>query len=136
MTTLSRILLAGLLFAATQPARAADECDAKTSQADMTDCYGAAYKKSDATLNALYRQIAGRLKDDAATAKLLVGTQRAWVRFRDAECDFASAGAAGGTARPMIAAICLDRLTEARIKDFQDYLKCQEGDMSCPVPAN
>ena len=56
------------------------------------ECYGNAYKRADAELNILYRQITARLKDDKATAKLLVAAQRAWVAFRDAECNFSAYG--------------------------------------------
>jgi hypothetical protein len=35
----------------------------------------------------------------------------------------------------MIELLCRDGLTQNRIKDFQGYLNCEEGDMSCPVPA-
>ena len=54
--------------------------------------YGNAYKKADAELNVLYRQITARLKDDKATTELLVAAQRAWVAFRDAECAFSASG--------------------------------------------
>jgi hypothetical protein len=35
----------------------------------------------------------------------------------------------------MIFSLCRDSLTQARSKDFESYLHCQEGDLSCPVPA-
>jgi hypothetical protein len=35
----------------------------------------------------------------------------------------------------MIHAICLDKLTSKRIDDFKTYLRCQEGALDCPVPA-
>ena len=113
--------------------RAAEACDPNGSQADLTECYGNAYKASDAELNALYKQIEGRLKDDEATTKLLVTAQRAWLAFRDAECDFSTSAASGGTIRAMLDAICLDRLTSKRIDDFKTYLNCQEGALDCPV---
>ncbi len=37
---------------------------------------------------------------------------------------------------PMLVAQCMDDLTQLRVKNFEGYLKCQEGDMSCPVPAS
>ncbi len=64
-----------------------------------------------------------------------MATQRAWVAFRDAECDFQTSAVAGGSAAPMIHAMCLDSQTKRRIEDFKTYLNCEEGDMSCPVPA-
>ena len=93
------------------------------------------YKKADAELNVLYRQIIARLKDDKATAKLLVAAQRTWVTFRDAECDFSASGVSGGSAHGMVLAICPARLTGKRIDDFKNFLKCQEGALDCPVPA-
>jgi uncharacterized protein YecT (DUF1311 family) len=117
-------------------ARAAAGCNTPgLSQADLNECYGNAYKKADAELNALYRQITGRLKNDQATTKLLVAAQRAWVVFRDAECGFSASGVAGGSAYGMILAICLAKLTDKRIDDFKNYLNCAEGALDCPVPA-
>ncbi|MFZ5671918.1 MAG: lysozyme inhibitor LprI family protein [Pseudomonadota bacterium] len=129
-------LAAALTVSASAPAAQADACDNATGgQAGLDQCYDQLFKKSDAELNKLYKQIEVRLKGDAATTKLLVTAQRAWVAFRDAECNFQSAGAQGGSVGPMIYSICLDGLTQSRIKDFQGYLKCEEGDTSCPVPA-
>ena len=86
-----RLLVALSVFAGAtaSTAQAADGCDAPgLSQAELNECYGNAYKKADAELNVLCRQITARLKDDKATTKLLVAAQRAWVAFRDAECAF------------------------------------------------
>jgi uncharacterized protein YecT (DUF1311 family) len=136
-----RASLAGLVAllavaAVAGPARAqADDCDSAQGQADLNECYGKAFKASDAELNKLYKEIQGRLKDDQDTSRLLVATQRAWVAFRDAECDFQASAVAGGSAAPMIHAMCLDNQTKHRIEDFKTYLNCEEGDMSCPVPA-
>jgi len=126
-----------IVGATASTAQAADGCDAPgLSQAELNECYGNAYKKADAELNVLYRQITARLKDDQATSKLLVATQREWVAFRrDAECDFSASGVDGGTALGMILAICLDKLTLKRIDDFKNYLNCQEGRLDCPVLA-
>jgi hypothetical protein len=34
----------------------------------------------------------------------------------------------------MLITTCRNELTQARIKNFNTYLSCEEGDMSCPVP--
>lgn len=115
---------------------AQDKCyDAAKDQAAPNECADAASKKSDNKLNELYKQIETRLKDDADTKTLFVQAQRDWVKFRDAECSFQTVGAAGGSVMPMLVAQCMDSLTQSRVKDFEGYLKCQEGDPSCPVPA-
>lgn len=129
------ILAAALILGAPSYASAQDKCADATDQSTMTECAGDAFGKSDKQLNDLYRQVEKRLSDDADTRKLLGQAQRAWIKFRDAECDFQSSATAGGSARPMVIAMCMDSLTQARVKDLQGYLKCEQGDMSCPVPA-
>lgn len=125
-------VLAALVMA--EPAQAAD-CANASDQATMTECANTAFKKSDAELNTLYKEIEQRLKDNADARKLLITAQRNWVSFRDAECGFATSNVAGGTLYPMVHALCADGLTQARIKGFKGYLSCQEGDTTCPVPA-
>ncbi|MCV9961227.1 lysozyme inhibitor LprI family protein [Pararhizobium sp. BT-229] len=128
------ILCAVLALLATGTTQAADDCANASDQATMNICAGDSFKKSDKQLNELYKQIEARLKDDADTTKLLVSAQKAWISFRDAECTFSASGVAQGTAYPMIYAMCLDGLTQSRVKDLQTYLSCEEGDLSCPVP--
>lgn len=114
----------------------ADECDnAQGGQAGLNECYDKLFKKSDVELNKLYKEIEARLKDDPDTKKLLVTAQRSWVAFRDAECNFQASGSSGGSVAPMIYSMCLDGLTKSRIDDLKGYLQCEEGDLSCPVPA-
>ena len=127
------ILAIAILSLATATARAED-CGNATTQAAMDDCAAASFQKSDTALNTAYKQIMARLKDDEAARKLLTTAQRDWLAYRDAECAFASSKVAGGSAYGMIATFCRDDLTTQRLKQLQTYLKCQEGDMSCPVP--
>ncbi|GLS40413.1 hypothetical protein GCM10010869_60100 [Mesorhizobium tianshanense] len=130
------ILTAAMVLAMPAFAFAQDKCyDAAKDQPALNACADAAFKKSDKKLNELYKQIEVRLKDDADSKKLLVQAQRDWVKFRDAECSFQTTGAAGGSMMPMLVAQCMDSLAQSRVKDFEGYLKCEEGDMSCPVPA-
>lgn len=130
------LLTAAVVLAMPTLAFAQDKCyDDAQDQAALNACADAALKKSDKKLNELYKQIEARLKDDADTKKLLVQAQRDWVKFRDAECSFQTAQAAGGSVMPMLVAQCMDGLTQSRIKDFEGYLNCEEGDMGCPVPA-
>jgi uncharacterized protein YecT (DUF1311 family) len=130
------LLVAFSLIAGASIAQADEDCEAPgLSQAALNNCYGDAYKKADVELNVLYRQITERLKDDKETTRLLVAAERAWVAFRDAECDFSVSEVGGGAAYGMIHAICLRRLTAKRIDDLKRYLNCQPGELDCPVPA-
>lgn len=115
---------AALVLAMPALACAKDKCADAQDQATLNQCADASFKKSDEKLNELYKKIETRLKDDADTNKLLVQAQRDWGKFRDAECDFQTAGAAGGSALPMLVLMCRDGLTQSRVKDFEGYLKC------------
>lgn len=133
-TGLATLILAVPLF--TNAARAADDCANAMDQATMDECAGKDFDAADKKLNDAYKQIEGRLKDDAASKKLLVDAQRAWIAFRDAECKFQGGPPANaGSVYPMVVANCLAGLTNLRLKDLQDYLHCEEGVLDCPVPA-
>ncbi|KQZ13404.1 MULTISPECIES: lysozyme inhibitor LprI family protein [unclassified Mesorhizobium] len=135
MRTLLFALPALALMALSSTAARAEDCTEAPDQMSANECADKAYQASDAELNKLYKQIEGRLKDDADTRKLLVTAQKAWIGFRDAECDFSSSGVAEGSAYPATVSMCLDGITQGRIDTFRGYLDCEEGDMSCPVPA-
>lgn len=128
------ILIASMTIAGVSAATAMD-CDNAPDQATMNVCADKALKATDARLNSVYRAITRRLADDPDTLKQLVTAQRAWIAFRDAECTFRSSGTSGGSAYPMVYATCLDGLTRSRLDALKELISCQEGDMSCPVPA-
>jgi uncharacterized protein YecT (DUF1311 family) len=114
----------------------ADDCANAQDQSTMNACAGKAFDEADKRLNDAYKQIEGRLKDDAAAKKLSVEAQRAWVAFRDAECAFQGGPpATAGSVYPMVVAACQAALTNDRLKDFETYLNCPEGELNCPVPA-
>lgn len=125
------LALTPLLFAT---AAHAIDCDNAADQATMNQCAAQQNKAADQELNTLYQQINARLKGNPDSKKLWVGAQRAWVGFRDAECRFSASGVEGGSVYPLIYSNCITDLTKARVEAFKNYLKCQEGDMSCPVP--
>ena len=117
-----------------QPKARPIDCAKAATQTDMSMCADQAYRKSDADLNAAYKEVNARLKDDKTAQTQFHAAQRAWLFFRDAECAFASGGTSGGSAYPMALSSCLDTLTQARTKELRAYLKCEEGDLTCPVP--
>ncbi|MBW4789527.1 lysozyme inhibitor LprI family protein [Alcaligenes faecalis subsp. faecalis] len=128
------LIALGLSLMASASSVQAADCGSMTNQNAMNQCFSNEYKNSDAELNKLYKEIGNRLKDDADTLKALRNAQRAWISFRDAECDFAAINTQGGSIHSMLITTCRNELTQARIKNFNTYLSCEEGDMSCPVP--
>ncbi|MFZ0872032.1 MAG: lysozyme inhibitor LprI family protein [Rhodanobacter sp.] len=133
-----RIFLATSVLMAIAPLAVAlaQDCSNATSQMAMNVCADQAYRKTDAELNAVYSQINVRLKQDKEATKLLVNAQKAWLAFRDAECTFSTSASAQGSVYPMLVAQCRDGLTSTRIDELKAYLRCEEGDLSCPVPSS
>lgn len=129
-----RLLLTLMPFLFTPLADAAIDCANASDQATMNQCAGQDFKAADKELNTVYQQISGRLKDNPDGKKLLVSAQRAWLGFRDAECKFSSSGVTGGSVYPWVYSSCLTGVTKLRVESLKQYLKCEEGDMSCPVP--
>lgn len=113
----------------------ADICESADDQATLNRCAQNAYQAADGDLNALYHQIRQRLSDDPDTYRQLRDAQRHWIAFRDAECAFSASLVEGGSIYPMVLDGCLEGLTLQRVDQFRQYLACEEGDMSCPVPA-
>ena len=136
ITILKRRFISIAFLALSLSTAQADQCiDKAEDQASMTGCAARAYQKSDAELNKLFHEIRQRLADNVDAQHLLRGSERAWIAFRDSECSFAASEADGSSAYPMIYDMCLVDLTQKRIHEFRQYLNCEDGDMSCPVPS-
>ncbi len=129
-----RSFLVLILIAAFASAARADECDNAVDQGTMNRCAEDAWKKADAELNAVYRKLQSRNKDDERASKHLTTAERAWVAFRDAECEYGAADNQGGSIFPLVYFGCLDKLTKARTNQLKRYLECEEGDMACSLP--
>ena len=101
----------------------------------MNACAVKAYETADAALTKEVATIVERLKDNPDAAKLFFDSETAWARYRDGHCTFASSGVAGGSIQPFVDATCREALTLERSKTIAPFLNCEEGDLSCPVPA-
>ena len=95
------------------------------SQQEMNETADKAFKKADATLNTVYKQLQAKL--DEVGKKKLQEAQRAWIKFRDAECESRADEFRGGSIMPMIYAGCAERLTKARTAELKERLKGEEG---------
>lgn len=96
-------------------------CADAQSQAAMNICWGKEYKAADARLNEAYKQLAAKLNDEEKAE--LKNAQLAWLKYRDANCDFVADQYKGGSMRPMIAAICLADVTNNRATELKAQLK-------------
>jgi len=101
-----------------------DPCADSQSQAEMNICWGKEYKAADAQLNKTYQDFMSKL--DESEKIQLKSAQFAWLKYRDANCDFVADQYKGGTMRPMIAAICLADVTNARVNELKSQIKNRE----------
>lgn len=102
---------------------------ATDKQQDLNECAATTLAEADGALNALYRRLMEQLSPKAKASLRL--TQRAWLAYREAECEFESIAVEGGSMRPMVRGACLSTLTQSRIKDFRFQLTCTSGDAAC-----
>lgn len=123
-------LVFAALFLAT-PVAAEDkiDCENASSTVEMNFCAGEEFAKADASLNAAYKAALAAIPEMATEhpfdakswESALRASQRAWVAYRDAECDghvpmFWSGGT--GTTAEVIG--CKTDLTKARTKELKD----------------
>ena len=98
-----------------------DPCPGARTQQDLNQCASQAFQKADAELNKLYQQL---IKDAGAGEKAkLRAAQVAWLKFRDAHCEYEAFGNQGGSIYPMVYGFCLAEVTGERVKQFRDTLK-------------
>ena len=122
-----------LLLIAPQAGAAMDCAD--EAQLGLHKCAAADFQRADKALNDAYREVLRRLAGDERKKLLLRSEEQAWVPFRDAECKCAVSSTENGSIYPMESLICLADETRKRTKAIDAYLHCEEGDLSCPVPA-
>lgn len=103
------IIIAALLLAA------GNACDGSTTQ-DVEQCLAAELSRADAELNRYYAAATKRLteqQDTTALAKLRAA-ERAWIAYRDAECDAVYESWGQGTIRGSMNLGCQIDVTKAR----------------------
>ncbi len=118
-------LLAPLLLSAasakTQKQRQAQPCGEFSTQAEASACAHREYQAADAELNQVYRRLSAKL--DAEALEHLKKAETAWIKYRDADCEYEDSFYAGGTMRPMITYFCMARVTKARTAELRLQIK-------------
>lgn len=85
---------------------------------DMIDCIVAETSRQDARLNRVYKAAMGSLS--AERKKQLQTAQRAWIKFRDANCDFYYDPDGGSMAR-VSANACVLTSTANRAQEIERF---------------
>jgi uncharacterized protein YecT (DUF1311 family) len=84
----------------------------------MNRCAREELRRADARLNVAYGRLLARL--DANRRTKLQKAERAWVAFRDAQCDYEGSESEGGSIQPLEIAACKTELTNARIAQLKE----------------
>jgi uncharacterized protein YecT (DUF1311 family) len=82
---------------------------------EMIDCISGETKRQDALLNENYRKLMASVS--AGRKQALQEAERAWIKFRDTNCDFYY-DPDGGSAARIEASDCLLRMTADRAKEL------------------
>jgi len=102
-------------------------CTDPQTQMEMTQCAGEDYDKADKDLNVEYQKLRKLLgeRDKVAdengkgAVDALVAAQRAWVAYRDANCNLAGFQARGGSMEPQLVASCLAQMSRDRTQELK-----------------
>jgi uncharacterized protein YecT (DUF1311 family) len=104
--------------AVAQKQRQAQPCENAPSQYEANECAHKEYVAADAELNKVYNQLASKLEDQEQRAQLKAA-ELAWIKYRDANCEFEGLFYKGGTMRPMIESFCKAGMTKARTAELR-----------------
>ncbi|ACP26259.1 putative urease-associated protein [Sinorhizobium fredii NGR234] len=112
------------------------DCQKAETQMDLNICADREYQAADADLNKTYGKAIAAMREtdkelgdiDAAyvgAVEALKKAQRAWIGYRDGQCELAGFEARGGSMEPMLVSGCLAELTRKRTAELKELLEAQ-----------
>lgn len=117
------LLLAAAVMQAADDDPIENACyEADYSQQAMNRCAGEAYERADKALNTQWKRVLDTYGDDADGKKLLLDSQRAWLKYRDTHCEIAASDSIGGSMWPMLNSGCLASLTRHRTRELKELI--------------
>ena len=96
--------------------------DREMSQMGMNRCAAEEYERADKKLNAQWAKVQAWAKDDRQSAKLLLDSQRSWIKYRDAHCAMVADENRGGSIVPLVELICMTGMTTDRTKALSQLM--------------
>lgn len=128
-----------LLSAAAATALSQLNCNSPVTQADINICASRDAKAADAAMVSEYkiatvilgdmdRDIDRKYDKRPSYSAALLASQRAWLKFRDAECAVEGYAARGGSIENMIVDECIAAVSDERTKQIKDMLKSYSGE--------
>lgn len=106
------------------------DCSKASNTIEINECASIEQKKGETRLNAVYQRVMKYLDKqiadgdlDKASKTTLIEAQRAWIKFREADCNAVYQYHIAGTIRGVMSINCMKTHTERRIKDLEEYEK-------------
>lgn len=125
-------MLCGCVLLVDAPASSDDalpvDCKDAQTQSDMNICAAEDYQAADKALNAqwlatkkaaiVWDGLTGSEDGPGGAEERLLKAQRAWLAYRDSQCDAVGFTVEGGTIRPLVVSNCLADLTRKRTEEL------------------
>ena len=105
----------------TQTQAQSSNCENPQTQTQMNICASEEFARADAQLNQVYQELLPMLSPQRK--EQLIKAQKAWILFKEANCEFEASRVSGGSMEPLIRATCLTEQTTKRTADLQRYLQ-------------
>jgi uncharacterized protein YecT (DUF1311 family) len=96
----------------------AGNCDQVVENDKLTACLAGEFSRADTLLNKAYNSLRNRL--DKNGKDLLKSGQRAWLTYRDKDCELQASAASGGQAYEPMYISCQTEKTLSRIKELKN----------------
>ncbi len=87
-------------------------------QQGMNFCAAQAFDRADRALNVAWKAVRKNTGSTTDKPDLLLRSQRAWIEYRDRQCEAEGSKFYGGSLQPFIIATCRTRLTQQRTQEL------------------
>lgn len=117
-------------------------CNKAQSQIELNQCSDQQYRRDDDRLNRVYRKALEFIQKDLADARQqkdaeeekydqtsiekLKATEKAWIQYRDLQCDASLHQTGGGSMSPMIWNFCMALATRHRIEELKQVYEVDD----------
>jgi uncharacterized protein YecT (DUF1311 family) len=115
------LLVFSSLITISSQSNASDNCNNLKTQLEMNACAANEYQRDDAKLNEYYKELAEKL--GPSEKERLKAAQRAWIKFRDLQCEFEASRYEGGSIQPLVRSSCLAQVTKQRNEDLRRMIE-------------